>query len=188
MRRQNGVTLIELMVTLAVAAILLSLAIPTFRQTIQSNRLTTINNEFMGAINFVRSEAIKRGQSVTLCKSTTSDACSTVNTVFWENGWIAFVDADADGIVDVGEPVLKVWSALPSLYTLRSATFDTNFLRYNTQGTATVTGTFAVCQNSEEVGGRAVIITRLRPRLGVDSNSDRIPETDSGNISSCESP
>jgi len=187
MKWQNGVTLIELMVTLSVAAILMSLAIPSFREAIISNRLTTINNEFIGAINFVRSEAIKSGQSVTLCKSTTGNDCSTVNTTFWENGWIAFVDLDADGTLDTGETLLKVWPTLPSGYTLRSATFN-DFLRYNSQGATTGTGSFAVCQNSEETGAKAVIITRVRPRLGTDSNNDQIPNTDSANISSCESP
>lgn len=189
MKRQNGVTLIELMVALSVAAILLSLAIPSFRETIMRNRLTSINNEFMGAINFVRSEAIKRGQSITLCKSTDGAACSTDNAVFWEDGWFAFADTDADGTVDTGETVLQVWPALPADYTLRSAAF-TNFLRYNPQGATTTTGHFAVCHDSNEADAKAIIITRVRPRLGVDSNSDSdtIPETDTANITSCESP
>ncbi len=190
MKRQAGVTLIELLVTLSVAAILMSLAIPSFRETIISNRLTTINNQFIGSINFARSEAIKRGQSVTLCKKVANaDTCSTDNAVFWENGWIAFADADADGALDTGETVLQVWGALPAGYTLRSATF-TNFLRYNPQGATASTGNFAVCNNSSEANAKAVIITRVRPRLGRDSASDTdtIPETDTANISSCESP
>lgn len=187
MKSQIGVTLIELIITLAVAAILTSLALPSFRQAMVSNRLTSINNEFMGAINFVRAEAIKRGQSITLCKSTTGNACSTVNTTFWENGWIAFADNNANGDLDVGEAVLQVWPSLPQLYTLRSTTFS-DFIRYTPQGATTTTGSFAVCHNSEEEGAKAVIITRLRPRIAEDSNNDSIPETDAANINSCESP
>ncbi|CAG1020655.1 hypothetical protein MTYM_00425 [Methylococcales bacterium] len=187
MNKQHGVTLIELMIALAVLSILLSIAVPSFRQSIISNRLTTVTNEFMAAINFARSEAIKLGQSVTLCKSTDGSSCSTVNTVYWEDGWIVFADANADGDLDVGETLLRVWPALQSPYSLRSSAFP-NFLRYNPQGAASNNGNFAACHDSAEVGAKAVIITRVRPRPGVDGNNDRIPETDSGNISSCESP
>ena len=141
----------------------------------------------MGAINFARTEAIKRGQSITLCKSTTGDACSTVNTIFWENGWIAFVDSNADGDLDVGEGILQVWPALPELYTLRSNAFP-DFIRYTPLGATTTTGNFVTCHNSAEEGAKALIITRIRPRMAEDNNNDLIPETDTSNISSCESP
>jgi type IV fimbrial biogenesis protein FimT len=191
MRNQKGVTLIELMVALTVASILLGAAIPSFQQTIINSRLSTIANEFMSSINYIRSEAIKAGRSVTLCKSTDGSSCSTSNTVYWDSGWIAFLDLDADGALDTGETILRTWPALGSLYTLRSSEF-TNFIRYNSQGAAISQGTFAVCNNSAEVGAKAFVITWTRPRMAIDTNSDRIPETDidnsNGNITSCESP
>ena len=93
MTRQLGFTLIELMVTLTVAVILMTIAVPSFRDALIRNRLTTYTNDLVGAINYARAEAIKRGQSVTLCKSTTGSACTTTTGSQWENGWIAFVDA-----------------------------------------------------------------------------------------------
>jgi type IV fimbrial biogenesis protein FimT len=191
MNKQNGVTLIELMTALAVAAILMSIAIPSFRQSIINNRLASITNEFISGINYARSEAIKLGRSVTLCKSSNGSSCSTDNTEFWDEGWIAFADLNADGVVDTGETILRTWPALDASYTLRSSEFP-NFLRYNPQGASTGDGTFAVCHDSSETGATALIITRLRPRSGIDSDNDQIPETDvdgsNGNIGSCEAP
>jgi type IV fimbrial biogenesis protein FimT len=188
MKHQKGVTLIELMVALTVASILLGAAIPSFRQTIINSRLSTIANEFISSINYIRSEAIKAGRSVTICKSTDGSSCSTSNTVYWDSGWIAFLDLDADGALDTGETILRTWPALNSSYTLRSSAFP-NFIRYNSQGVTTADGNFAVCNNSTESGAKAVLITRVRPRMAIDSDNDQLPELISGSdLSSCESP
>lgn len=177
MSKQQGVTLIELMIALSIAAILLGIAIPSFRQTISNNRMASIANEFIGGINYIRSEAIKMGRSVTMCKSSDGSTCATANTVFWEDGWIAFVDLDADGALDSGETILRTWPALTSSYTLRSTALP-DFLRYDPQGVSSGNGTFAVCHDSAEAEAKVLIITRLRPRMGISGET----------ISSCESP
>ncbi|MEY2684801.1 MAG: hypothetical protein RJA09_1945, partial [Pseudomonadota bacterium] len=68
-RPQRGVTLIELMITVAIVAILASLAAPSFRDSIVRNRLSSAITDVMTAVNFARSESIKRGRTVTLCRS-----------------------------------------------------------------------------------------------------------------------
>ncbi len=79
----------ELMVTIAIAAILVGIAIPSFTSIIASNRLTTSANELVTALNLARSEAVKRGIQVTVRrKGTTSKQ--------WENGWDVFVDSDGN--------------------------------------------------------------------------------------------
>lgn len=87
----SGFTLIELVVTIAVASILAVVAIPNFRTLLQNNRMTTHVNELLSDVNFARSEAIKRRSNVTICSSTTGTACTGGN---WRDGRI-IMDASA---------------------------------------------------------------------------------------------
>ncbi len=64
MSLQKGFTLLELIVTLAVVAIVLTMGIPSFQALIRDNRLIALTNEFIGAMHLTRSEAIKRNHRV----------------------------------------------------------------------------------------------------------------------------
>lgn len=178
-KRQRGVTLVELMVTLAVLAILLAVGIPSWSETIRNNRLESAAHTFLNALNYARTEAIRRGQSVTVRKSGSQ----------WEEGYFAFVDLNANGIEDSGETRLRTWPALPSGYTLRTNSSNfTNFIRYNSRGEVAnnaVGGTFAICYQNQLAKSRAVIVTPLRPVLAADRNGNTIPESDNGDIGSC---
>jgi type IV fimbrial biogenesis protein FimT len=94
-----GFTIVELMITLAVASILMALAVPSFNQMIVSGRLTAQSNDMLASISLARSEAIKRNASVTLCRtsSSTSTDCSTSAGV-WQN-WIIRIGASGAGSI-----------------------------------------------------------------------------------------
>jgi len=184
-----GFTLIELMITLVIVIILTSIALPSFRSMIVSNNIITTTNELVATVNYARSEAIRRGKGITICKSSSGTGCLTGGGTYWDSGWIAFVDTANYGTHDAGEEIIRVWSTLPTGYTLRPNNNFINYLRYDPHGAANNIGTFAICHDSSEVGAKAIVITRLRPRLGGDSDNDQIPEKDNGsNISTCESP
>ena len=97
----RGFTLLELMVVLAIAVILGALAMPNMRDFAQSSRMTTQTNDLIADLNLARSEAIKRGALVVICRSANSTVavptCDTAAPHRWENGWIIFEDAVVAG-------------------------------------------------------------------------------------------
>lgn len=88
--KQGGFTLVELAVTLAVAAILLALATPSFAELLRRNRLAAANNELVTALNVARAEALRRGRPVAICAS--SDQRSCAGSTDWGTGWVVFED------------------------------------------------------------------------------------------------
>jgi len=95
MKKQRGFTLVELMMTLVIASIVMTLAVPSMRDLIQNNRITGQVNEMVTAFNLARMEAIRRGSPVSVCASTDQASCSGANN--WATGWIVFTDTNAAG-------------------------------------------------------------------------------------------
>lgn len=101
--RQTGFTLIELMVTIAVLAILLGLALPSFQQSLRSNRVATATNEMIAALSLARSEAIRNNGGGAVCSSASGTACGGS----WSDGWLVWADANGNSALDAGEAVLR---------------------------------------------------------------------------------
>ncbi len=115
LRRQNGFTLVELMVTVAVLAVLSTIAYPSFQSTIRSNRVATTTNELIASLALARSEAIKT-RVVGLYahpQRAKSDGSS------WADGWMVWEDRNGNGALDSGENVLRYSEGRP---TMKSAT------------------------------------------------------------------
>lgn len=102
---QRGFTLVELMVTLAVLAILVTVAVPSFQGSIRLNRVSTCNNSMLAALNLARSEAIKTRGFADVCASADGIACGTD----WTQGWMVWVDSNRDGVLGLpADTVLRV--------------------------------------------------------------------------------
>ncbi len=101
----NGFTLLELLITIAVAVILMGLGVPSYQALTQRNRIAAYVNDINLTLVLARSEAVKRGVHVTVCPTEDTSLkkwrhirkVSCLETTTWSNGWIVFVDADGDG-------------------------------------------------------------------------------------------
>lgn len=90
----QGVTLLELMITVAIIAILGSIALPSFSSALQSNRVATTSNEFMASVAYARSEAMRNNRGAVMCPSSNGSSCGGT----WADGWIVWADRNADGV------------------------------------------------------------------------------------------
>lgn len=146
--RINGVTLTELLITLAIAAVVTSMAIPAFSTTIARMRITSHTNEFLSYLNYARNEAITRSRRVIICKS--ADAISCADTGSWEQGFVVFVDNNDDKVVDTDE-ILRVHTKLDSSVTITGDSMVNKYIAYSSDGRtrmdtgASQDGTLSIC-------------------------------------------
>ena len=113
MKNMGGFSLMELLVVIAILAILTTLAVPSFQSMIASSSIRTATNDLMATLAQARSNAIRRGARVTVCKSANGSQCTTSGD--WAQGWIVFNDDGHSGSsanVDTGETITF---AAPSL-------------------------------------------------------------------------
>jgi len=183
---QRGFTLIELMVTLAVLGVVLSLGVPSFGRLIAANRITTQTNEFIGALNLARSEAVRRGQAMAI---RTNDA-----SINFARGWKVFTDSDGDGaipgtVTPTNGTVIRETSAAPGgaaanrvtrtgtagsyTYTNSSAA-DAMHIVFTARGASTAGSAafFKVCDTGNtSVKGRIVQVSTVG-KISLDSSTE----------------
>lgn len=159
----RGFTLIELVSTMAVVAILGTLAVPSLRTFLQNAERAAAVNGFFHSLFLARSEAIKRGQIVSLCRSADGQRCAT-RSAQWTDGWIVFANRDRDDPAerDQDEDLLAVHEGWDNgLINSNRLTYS---FRPHTQGV--VNGTILFCDPRGPSESRAIIISHTgRPRV-----------------------
>jgi type IV fimbrial biogenesis protein FimT len=164
-RQQRAFTLVELLVTMAVAAILLVIAAPAFNAMVRSYRLNAAANELVGAANLARSEAIQRGSRVTLVPCLWNEAsasCAAGST--WRDGW-ALIAGPAEGSTDLavtGANLLRHFAPLAKEVSMSA--ISPGYLSYARDGRALLWNGFPQNQTITLTAGdssRQVVINRL---------------------------
>jgi type IV fimbrial biogenesis protein FimT len=135
-RMQHGTTLIELLTVVSIAAILFAIGVPSYRYVTTANRVSAEVNALLSDMQFARSEAVKEGQMVTVCPSTTQTQC-VVNSTTWQNGWIVFSDVNGNQQVANAANILRKQTAFTSSQDTFVSDNALSFVSFNREGFAT---------------------------------------------------
>ena len=153
---QHGFTLIELMVTIALLAIIMSLAVPSFQQTIASTKLTSTSTDLYSSLLQARADAISQGERMTVCKSSDGSSCIVGTKTTWSIGWITFVDStrSVNPTVDAGETVTYIVQATDPAITVSGNGSLVNYVSFSADGKSKQisggfqSGTIRICSSS----------------------------------------
>lgn len=134
----RGVTLVEMLVVMGIVGILMAIGIPSYKYVTNANRISAEINGLLGDLQYARSEAIKEGQTVSVCVSNDQATCVGVTTTTWNNGWIVFSDPNGNGTVDAGDLVLRAQKPFTGTDTF-NANNSVGVITFNREGFASVT-------------------------------------------------
>lgn len=160
----TGFSLYELLVTLAVAAVVLSVGVPSLGVLVARNRQHAEINALFHAIHAARKESITKRRVVSLCPSSDGETCR--QSLDWSNGWILFVNDDRDSPprIDPGEALLQRYTVHP---TIRLSANRRGFTLRGTRLRAT-NGTIVACDSGGRVAPKALVISYTgRPRVAI---------------------
>lgn len=179
---QRGFTLGEVLVTLGVLGLSLSLAVPSYSSVARSNLRASAINELVATLHVARSEAITRNASVVICPSADGLTCARTG---WEAGWIRFVDGNGDYRADADETVLGTAPPVDGLR-IYSDAFDAAF-GYTPAGRVSAPdggnagGDFTFCPGANAADARVVQVSPLgRPLLSALLVDGREPDCSPG--------
>lgn len=167
-RSFGGFTIVELLVTVSIIAILAALAFPSFAYVLRSNRVSAQANDLVGALTLARNEAITRSRGMTVCaadtRSGTPSECGS--RADWQKGWMAIIDDKTSGAPDDGikaSDILRTWAG--SDHNTLAPLSDVAFIRFSPRGEANVATnvTFNLkpaekCSNQQR---RSITLSRL---------------------------
>lgn len=173
--RCRGLMLTELIVVMGILAILLIVAVPSFRSFLAGAQLVSANNSLVLGLQRARAEAVTSGRDVVLCPSSDGRSCETGND--WSSGWLLYTDNNRNGRFDPVEPLLLSQALDKRRVSVRS-TSGRRSITYRSLGeSAGSNATFVICSRQRPEQGRQVII----------ANSGRVRSLNFAPQSACSS-
>jgi type IV fimbrial biogenesis protein FimT len=134
---EAGFNLVELLVVISVASILMGLGVSSYRYVTNSSRVSSEINSLLGDMQVARSEAVKRGQTVTVCPSSDGATCTASA---WSGGWIVFSDWTGNGLVDTSAPdndtILRIQPPWTGSDAIATNNVTIQFISFNRNGLA----------------------------------------------------
>ena len=152
MKTQAGFTIIELLITVAIAGTLLAIALPSYQNQIKNNCLTNNVNALVTSMQLARSEATKRRATVSVSATNAGVAANE-----WGLGWTVWQDADSDTVIDAGEEIRVV--SLTCATTTMDETSNNSLFLYRPTGFIDREGVFSVCDDRAGATGRQLNIS-----------------------------
>lgn len=183
--QSQAFSLIELLATLAITGILVAVGVPNLSKLISYNRATASINRIIGIVHLARSEAAKRGITVSLCPKV-NDTCGTDSD--WHKGILIFADVNSNGNMDEEDsPITVLDSFAPERLSWR-AWPTSKYLRFTSRGfMLNQNGSFTYCpaDNNSRYARQIIINKTGRPRLARDSDHNGIVEDSQGQDVTC---
>lgn len=184
----------EVAVALSMAAIVLAYGVPAFTGMVRDNRVLAQSSRFVTALNLARSEAVKRGQRIVICKADVTvnppecdpAICNAgTGAGCWEEGWVVFSDSNGDGVIDddgnttpceASDPdcVIRVYEAMPENVTLRRGGNSARLIYNSTGAAAGSADTFRLCHGTDANKGRSIVINNTG-RVRIDKGAASCP-------------
>ena len=163
-QRMTGFTLFELLIAMTIGAIIVVVGIPSFRGTLDNQRMTSANNELVMSLNLAKSEAIKRVSYVSVCATSDGESCDD-DATGWDDGWIVFANATVANLdsIDGEDEVIRVYPALHDELTITATGTIAGFISFRPSGTigtsaANMTGTLTTCDERGAANARGILL------------------------------
>ncbi len=177
MHKSHGFTLIELMVVLTIVAILSAIAAPSLKRMIQSTTISGNVNTFLADMRYARSESIRRGGGVVMCRSDapeaanpTCDSSNDTKASGWVSGWIIFHALERDDVQASSETLLRVQSPITSIDSIATTVSKFRFTATGRSSSSAGSLVFGGGNYAADIRRRVCISSSGRPRIA--SNSD----------------
>lgn len=160
-----GFTLVELLIGIAIVAILAAVAAPSFHNLVQNGRVSAQADRLMSALQLLRMEAIKRNRTVRLCQSSSGYTCDGSS---WGDGWLMWVDTEGDGSLEAedSQEVIRYFEPISDQVLLTNSRSSLTWIGYRGDGTPVgstgmANSTWSFCPSSgDDELGREIVISR----------------------------